>query len=1135
MHISSAAKISALVLGLGALTTAIAVAQTFTPPAAATATITMPYSDLSQSQSLAVDSAGDIFFTRPGSGILAEKPAGGGAEITLYTTAAGGGGYPKGVAANDTYAYMTDYSGHLWQVPIGGGAATDIGSACGPLDGYYLGTQDVATDGLGNVYVAGNNETKLFKITSADVCTVVNGVTLDANSHVAADAVGDLAYSTGGVLYSLAASATTSVPVVATFNSIIGLRGDAAGNVFVTTYSGIVEVPFINGVLDGPLAFTVLSGSSQNDVAVSPDGTIYTTDGTNIFKNLIGNMRFPNTTVASTSTSQTVSVVFNSAETLSGIRYAAGDGNSTEIANTGKGTCAEGQAYAVGASCTIALTFTPGSIGARGGAVILSSATGVIGNVAVAGQGSGAGLVSDPGTQTTLGAAWQAPSGIAVSSTGDVFVTDKTAGSLSLIPAGSTTASVISGGLTQPTAVAVSASGNAYVTTATGSILAVPYTGTAYGLATTVATGLTAPSAIAYAPDGSLYIANTGAGTVVHIPNQGGALNFYDLELAGSGFKAPAGVAFDASGNLYVADSTIGSIFKVSGTSASSVASGLTSPTSIALDDSGALYVLEAGVPTALRIALTSSGYNTNNPTTLGTGFTSPAALAADSAGNLYLADPGTPSVTSIERTQGLLSLGKINVGSSSTAQSLIFSNDGDLSLTFGSPLYTASGQTGDYAISAPATSPCAAGAALASSASCGISGTFTPIQTGTRTDTLTIASNAVNAAGITGAFTGVGVNLPKTTLTLTTTPSGTVTYGTAVTAKAVVAAPAGSTIAPTGTVTFLVNGTAYKTVTLADATASVMITGLPAGPNTIDATYSGDDNYAASSGMTQTITVTLAPTTTTFTSSISSATPVPPGTAVTLTATVSSNVTTSSPTGTVNFESNGTTLASATVDSQTGIASVTTTTLPAGTYTIIAVYSGDSGFASSSSSGIQVAILAPQYDVVNSPTAITVAAPGSASATFTIAPISGYIGAVDYSCSGLPTNTQCIFLPATVQFNSLTPGPQNVTLTIVTDTAPPTTVAAWMLPFAGLLLFGAVRKRRIAGAGRLWLTLAFTLAFAAGLATLNGCGSGSSNSPAGNSTVTVSLIGSPNGTTTVPADGTGNIDKSFTFTLTVK
>ncbi len=1130
----TASKFAALMLGLGAGMGTAAKAQSFTPPAVATSSTSMPYSGLVQSQALAVDSSGNIFYSLPASGGLVEQPANGGAPITLYTLASGGGGYPKGVAANDTYAYLTDYSGNLWQVPIAGGAATNILNPCGPIDGYYLGTQEVAVDGLGNVFVAGNNENLLFKITPAGACSVVAGVTLDANSHVSADAVGDLAYVTGGVLYSLPAGASASVVVPGTFNSIIGLRADAAGDVFVTTYSGIVEVPFLNGALNGALAFTVLTGSSQNDVAVGLNEVIYTTDGTNIFKNVLGAAHNGVTAVGTASAAQTVTAIFNSAQVLTGLRYASGTSASTEIANAGTGSCAIGQSYTAGSSCTLNLTFTPRGIGARRGAVVLSSAAGVIGTTAITGQGSGAGLVLDPGTQSNLGSAWRSPSGIAVGPGGEVLVADQTAGTLTYFAAGSSTGTVIASGLTQPGAVAEAADGTAFVATSAGAIVQVPYNATGYGVATTVVTGLKSPGGLAVGSAGSLYVANTGAGTVVQYPSESGTRDFATPLNVSSGFKAPAAVAFDNSGNLFVADSSAGSIFKIAGTASSVVATGLTSPTAVAVDDSGSLYVLQNGAATVLRIAYSNGSFGSNSATALGTGLTTVASFAADSAGNLYVADSGAPAVVVIQRTAGALNLGKINVGSSSTAQSLSLSNDGDASLAFGSPLFTVSGNTTDFSVSSSGPNACSGNGTLITGATCGIAAIFTPTATGARTETLTISSKALNAASITGIFTGTGVNLPKTTLNLTTSPSGTVSYGTSVTATAVVAAPAGSTPAPTGTVTFLVNGVSYKMVTLAGGTASATITGLPAGSNTIDASYSGDTNYAASSGATQTITVTLAPTTTTFISSISSATPVAPGTSAILTATVLSTVTGTKPTGTVNFVSNGTTLASAAVNTSTGVATVTTTTLPAGVYMITAVYGGDPGFATSTSTAIGISIRTAQFDIGNAPAMLNVVAPGSVSTTFTIIPVSGYVGGVDMACSGLPANTQCTFLPATVALNGGTAA-QSVQLAIATYTPPPTTVAAWMPPLGALLLIGMWRKRKALSTARCAATLAFVLASGAALISLSGCGSTSNSTPKGASNVTVNLTGAPNGTATVPINGTGNITKSFNFTLNVQ
>ncbi|SEF73128.1 Ig-like domain (group 3) [Bryocella elongata] len=1121
-------------LAVGVAAGAVAMrAQTFVVPAAVTSYRTMPYTNLSGAQALATDPAGDLFFTRPGSGILAERPAGGGAEITLYTAPSGGGGYPKGVAANSTYAYMTDYAGHLWQVAINGGAATDLAPACNSLDGYYLGTQDVAADGLGNVYVAGNNETPLFKITSAGVCSTVTGVTLDANSHVAADAAGDLAYSTGGVLYSLPAGATSATAVSATFSPIAGLRADAAGDVFVTTGSSVVEVPYINGALSGANAFTVLNQSSVNDIAVGADGTLYATDGTNVFKNTIGNVRFAAVAVGSTSATQTVNVVFNAATTLTGFRYASGVGVSTEVANAGTGSCAATGTYAPGASCTIDLTFTPSTPGMRKDAVVLLTAAGLAGEVAVTGQGSGAALTVDPGTQIALGSGWATPAGVAVDPAGNVFATDSAKGTVSYLPAGATTATVIASGLSLPGAVAVGPDGSVYVASlGTNTIFEIPFDGTTFGTLTAVVTGLNSPSSLQFGAGGSLFVANTGAGTVLRIPNQSGTLNFTS-RMTVAALTAPAGLAFDASGTLYVSDSAAGTISTVSGGVATTAVSGLSTPGTIAVDDAGSLYVVQNSGTSVTRIAYSGGSYNTNATTSLGSGFSKLVSAALDSAGNLYVADANGPSVTEIERTAGLLNLGKSNVGAATSAQSLIFSNGGDTSLTFGSPLYSAGGNTSDFTISTTATNTCANGASIASGTSCAVAASFDPTAQGVRTETLTISSNAVNASPVTGAFTGTGINLPKTTTALTITPGGTTTYGTSVTANVVVTSQ-GSTTTPTGTVTFLVNGVTYTTVALTNGQASATITGLPAGNDTIDATYSGDANYAASAGQTATIVVVLAPTTTTLTSSATSAVSVPPGTSITLTAKVTSAVTSSQPTGTVNFVSGGTVLAAASVNNS-GIATVTTTTLPAGTYTITAVYSGDSGFGGSTSNGVQVALISQQYVVSSTPASMTVSAPGSASTTFTIAPISGYIGGVDFACSGLPANTQCAFIPATVQFTGTNLAPQTVTLTITTDTPAPSTVA-WVLPFGSLLLLGAQRRRKWLSIRNSMLTALVVVASCSALLGLSGCGSSVANqTPGGTSTVTVTMTGTPNGTTTVPTSGAGNIVKTFTFSLTVK
>jgi hypothetical protein len=161
----------------------------------------------------------------------------------------------------------------------------------------------------------------------------------------------------------------------------------------------------------------------------------------------------------------------------------------------------------------------------------------------------------------------------------------------------------------------------------------------------------------------------------------------------------------------------------------------------------------------------------------------------------------------------------------------------------------------------------------------------------------------------------------------------------------ATVAGPAGSTITPTGTVTFTytLNGTTTTlgtgAITLVKGVATVTAN-LPPGTYPIVATYSGDTDDAAGTPGTLSLVINAAVTTTTVT-----ATPSPAivGQTITFAATVTS--TGVMPTGTVAFTATGggvtITLPSGILNAS-GQTSVTSSTLAAGTYTITATYSGD-------------------------------------------------------------------------------------------------------------------------------------------------------------------------------------------------
>jgi Pro-kumamolisin, activation domain/Bacterial Ig-like domain (group 3) len=140
----------------------------------------------------------------------------------------------------------------------------------------------------------------------------------------------------------------------------------------------------------------------------------------------------------------------------------------------------------------------------------------------------------------------------------------------------------------------------------------------------------------------------------------------------------------------------------------------------------------------------------------------------------------------------------------------------------------------------------------------------------------------------------------------------------------------------------------------------------LAAGVHSLTVSYSGDNSYNPSTN-TLTLTITKDPTTTTAASNQSS---IAVGTSVTLTATVNTTSfatanASQEPTGTIQFQVNGTNFGSpvtviggATSQGEAfASGTLTTTTLPSGTDNVTAVYAGDSNYMTSTSSATVVTV----------------------------------------------------------------------------------------------------------------------------------------------------------------------------------
>ena len=119
-------------------------------------------------------------------------------------------------------------------------------------------------------------------------------------------------------------------------------------------------------------------------------------------------------------------------------------------------------------------------------------------------------------------------------------------------------------------------------------------------------------------------------------------------------------------------------------------------------------------------------------------------------------------------------------------------------------------------------------------------------------------------------------------------------------------------------------------------------------------------------------------------------------------------------PTGTVTFEDGTTPIGDVTLHTNLGLATGTffTTSLAAGSHSIIALYSGDANFKAATSAATTIAIEA--YSITPSATTLTLTQGQSGNITYTVADGTGVSTTVDFGCVPPPsTYTTCAFSPA--------------------------------------------------------------------------------------------------------------------------
>ncbi len=369
---------------------------------------------------------------------------------------------------------------------------------------------------------------------------------------------------------------------------------------------------------------------------------------------------------------------------------------------------------------------------------------------------------------TLLSTGLSAPNGVAIDSSGNLFVADTGNNQVKEILAagGYTTVNVLGGGYTfaNPKGVAVDKSGNVFVAdslsngTSNGGVEEILAAG-GYSTVNILITGLASPYGVAVDSADNIFVVDTNNSQVKEFL---AAASYAMPNVLGGGFSFsfPTGLALDALGNVFVSDDSnaIREILVASGyTAVNTLVSGYGGPSGIAVDASGNVFFSDS-YQNHIDELIAADNYATVKP--FYAGLNTPAGLAVDRQGNFFTADTVNNTVTEIFTQAVNLGSANIATGPPITATlSFTFLSGGAIAapgvLTQGRP-----GQ--DFTDAGGGT--CAAGTTFNTGDTCTVNVSFAPSVSGIRYGAVTLNNTAGTAiANVYLNGTGVGPQLTFT------------------------------------------------------------------------------------------------------------------------------------------------------------------------------------------------------------------------------------------------------------------------------------------------------------------------------------------------------------------------------------
>lgn len=512
----------------------------------------------------------------------------------------------------------------------------DGGPAIGAI---LLQSEGVAADNAGNVYIADASDHRVRRVAKNGTIETVAGT-------------GVFGFSGDG-----------GPAIQAQLNSPYGLSLDAQGNLYIadlgnarirrvaldgtiTTIAGGGAVP-AGGANDGSPA-TMVALSAPRNLAFDGSGNLYISDfnGERVY------LLTPNGSLTTfVGTGAVGSAGDNGPATVAQLNHPAGLAfdaqGSLYIADSGNHLV---RRVTQGAITSYARASTPAGLTFDG-----------IGNLYIADISAGDIVVISPsGAASTL----PVPAAdVSVSIGVGVYASVGT--EVLLIGAGYSVAAVAGGGnlargdggpatearLSHPSGVAVDSSGNVYIADRDnnrirsvhpdGTIVTVAgngFAGNPGDGGPAIQAELNSPSSVTVDSSGNLYIADTGNARIRKV-TPGGIIS----SVVSTGLLAPVYAVVDPSGTLYISDQAAGKILTAGSNGIpATLLSGLSSPQELALDGQGNLYFVEAG---AARVSQRSPS---GTVTQIGSGWSIPRGVSVDSSGDIFVADPGLEQVFEI-------------------------------------------------------------------------------------------------------------------------------------------------------------------------------------------------------------------------------------------------------------------------------------------------------------------------------------------------------------------------------------------------------------------------------------------------------------------------------------------------------